>query len=237
MSERGDGLRVDDQPAFILHRRDYGNASLILELLTDDFGRVGVLAKGARKRRDVGSFQPGSRLAVGWRGHGELKTLSAIESRRIDIPADRYLPLLYVNELLLALTRRFDPLPGLFPRYQYLLLSLASADLEPALRDFEMSLLSALGLMPAFERCVEGNPLEPEAHYRLLPQSGLQASAEGDPSAERGAVWLAIAGRQFDDAAVCRAAGRALRQIIDSNLAGRELQSRKLYLQMTRNPR
>ncbi len=226
--------RVDDQPAFILHRRDYSNSSLILELLTADFGRVGLVAKGARKRRDVGSFQPGYRLAVGWRGHGELKTLSAIDSRRIDVPADCYLPLLYINELLLALTRRFDPLPGLFERYQYLLLSFGREDLETALRRFEIELLGALGLMPALDRTIDGEALQPRASYRLDPAAGLLAVADSAPGAETGALWNGIAALRFDDAAVRDAARRALRQIIDSNLAGRELQSRKLYLQMTR---
>ncbi|HFQ91715.1 MAG TPA: DNA repair protein RecO, partial [Chromatiales bacterium] len=33
-------LRVDRQPAYVLHRRPYRNNSLLLELLTRDHGRV-----------------------------------------------------------------------------------------------------------------------------------------------------------------------------------------------------
>ncbi len=229
--------RVDDQPAFILHRRDYGNSSLILELLTADHGRVGLLAKGARKRRAVGDFQPGNRLSVGWRGRGELKTLCAIESRRLPIPPDCYLPLFYVNELLMALTPRFEPVAGLFARYQGLLLSLDGEGVQAALRGFEMDLMTGLGLMPSLDRDLQGETLESAAPYRLRPDAGLQRVAERDGVSASGELWLGLAARRFGDPAVLRLAQRALRQIIDSNLGGRPLQSRALYQQMTRNKR
>ena len=37
------------QPAFILKQRQYRETSLIIDVLTQDFGRVPVLAKGVRK--------------------------------------------------------------------------------------------------------------------------------------------------------------------------------------------
>ncbi len=225
---------VDDQPAFILHRRDYRESSLLLELITADHGRVPALARGARKRRDVGSFQPGCRLSVGWRGRGELKTLAGIESRRIEIPADCQLPLLYVNELLIALLPRFEPQPGLFERYQHLLLSFAAGDLQAALRGFEMDLLATLGLMPSLDRQADGSALQPDFHYRLQPQGGLQPCMDNHRGALTGKRWLAIAERDFGSEEPRSDALRVLRKIIDSNLGGRELQSRKLYLQMTR---
>ncbi len=229
--------RVDDQPAFILHRRDYSNSSLILELLTADHGRVGVLAKGARRRKDVGSFQPGCRLSVGWRGQGELKTLSAIESRHIPLPPDCYLPLFYVNELLIALTVRFDPLPGLFAHYQHLLLSFGRDDLQTALRGFEIELLEVLGLMPVLDRDRAGAELAPQADYVLDPAGGLSRCAEPRPDSAPGRLWCSLAARHFEVPEVRDLARRALRQIIDSNLAGRELQSRSLFLQLTRRDR
>ena len=41
-------VRVDRQPAFVLHSRAYRESSLLLDLLTRDFGRIGVVARGAR---------------------------------------------------------------------------------------------------------------------------------------------------------------------------------------------
>ncbi|MCK4710113.1 MAG: recombination protein O N-terminal domain-containing protein [Gammaproteobacteria bacterium] len=57
--------RINDQAAFILHRRDYQDSSLILDLFSEDYGRLSVLVKGAKKRRDAASFQICNRLSVG----------------------------------------------------------------------------------------------------------------------------------------------------------------------------
>jgi DNA repair protein RecO (recombination protein O) len=49
-----------------------------------------------------------------------------------------------------------------------------------------------------------------------------------------GATLLAIAGRQFDDAGVLRAANRLLRDVVTHHLGGKELQSRKVLLEVHR---
>ena len=40
-------IRVSDQPAFILRRREWRDTSLILELFSRDHGCISVIAKGA----------------------------------------------------------------------------------------------------------------------------------------------------------------------------------------------
>ena len=42
-------MRVQQQPAFVIHHHDYSETSLLLELFTRDYGRVAVIAKGARR--------------------------------------------------------------------------------------------------------------------------------------------------------------------------------------------
>ncbi|HEY8010139.1 MAG TPA: recombination protein O N-terminal domain-containing protein, partial [Rudaea sp.] len=44
-------MRVEQQPAFILHARAYRETSLLLECLTRDHGRVGLVARGVRRER------------------------------------------------------------------------------------------------------------------------------------------------------------------------------------------
>ena len=41
------------QPAFILQQRKFKETSLIIDVLTRDFGRVSLLAKGVRKAAKV----------------------------------------------------------------------------------------------------------------------------------------------------------------------------------------
>ena len=225
--------RVNDQPAFILHRREYQDASLILELFTRDFGRVSVLAKGARKGRNAAHFQIGNRLAVGWSGRSELKTLIQIDSRPLAIAQDCYIALFYLNELLLYLLPRHDPHPRLFDHYQQLLLELEASQLEPLLRNFEMDLLEQLGVLADFSTLGEtGEPLAADRFYRFDVNAGLSAAAGDETGVYPGAALLALQQRRFDQPQVLKLAKALLRKIIDYNLQGRTLQSRQFYHQL-----
>ena len=51
--------RVTEEPAFVLHRYDWSETSLILEVLTRHHGRVALVAKGAK--RPSSSFGPANR--------------------------------------------------------------------------------------------------------------------------------------------------------------------------------
>ena len=226
--------RISDQAAFILHRRDYQNSSLILELFTEDFGRLSVLAKGARSRRDAAHFQIANRLAVGWSGRSELKTLTEIDSRPLPIPADCYVAVFYINELLLYLLAKQDPHPQLFQYYQRLLLQLEKESLESQLRGFEMDLLTTQGLMPDLScESQSAQPLIEDAFYRVHPQSGVVISSAQEAGSIVGRDLDAIARRQFDSTKVRKSAKQLLRQIIDFNLQGRTLQSRQFYQQLS----
>jgi len=233
--------RVNDQPAYLLHRRDYQESSLILELFTLDFGRVSVLVKAAKKRRDAAYFQTGQRLQLGWSGRSTLKILTQIECRPLLIPLKLYSSVFYVNELLLYLLPKEQEQHSLFNRYQHLLLELAEADpdtpVEVILRLFEMDLLMELGLMPDLttEHYSEQS-VRQEQHYRFDMLTGLQRLEGITATGFSGFELLCIQQRQFDSSAVRRAAKRLMRQIIDYNLHGRTLQSRKLYQQLNKKP-
>src|SRR5882724_4005954 len=79
MAER---TRQESREAFILHGYPYRETSLLLETFTRAFGRVSMVARGARSPRSplrgvLLAFQP---LALSWFGKGELRTLAS--SRR-----------------------------------------------------------------------------------------------------------------------------------------------------------
>jgi len=44
-------MRIEQQPAFILHGRPYRETSLLLECFTREHGRIGLVARGVRKER------------------------------------------------------------------------------------------------------------------------------------------------------------------------------------------
>ncbi len=115
-------MRIEQQPAFILHSRPYRETSLLLECLTRDFGRIGLVARGVRRERTRvprALLQPLAPIRLGWSGRGELATLTHVEANAagFDLQGDALLCALYLNELVLRLTPRQDPQPELFTDY------------------------------------------------------------------------------------------------------------------------
>ena len=114
-------LRLLAEPAFVLHRRQYSESSLLLEVLTREHGRLGLLARGARGARSAlpALLQPFQELRIDAAGSGELLRLNRAEPHQepVSLPGERALAGLYCNELLVRLWPRADAQPELFERY------------------------------------------------------------------------------------------------------------------------
>ena len=96
--------------AFVLHTRRYRENSLLVEALTREHGRVGLVARvGSGRRRPakeaLQAFRP---LLVLWQGRGELQSLTHWEATDSWPPlhGERLLSGLYLNELVIRLTGR-----------------------------------------------------------------------------------------------------------------------------------
>ena len=153
MATRQPAQRRDDEPAFVLHAYPYRETSLIVEAFTPNYGRVGMVARGARRPRSetrglLQAFQP---LTLSWAGTGELKTLMKAEWRGgMPLPGgSALLAGFYVNELLMKLLPREDAHPALFDEYAAALAALTErpvpAEQAAVLRRFEVRLLAELG--------------------------------------------------------------------------------------------
>jgi DNA repair protein RecO (recombination protein O) len=73
--------KVDGQPAYVLHSSPFRETSLIVEVFSRDFGRMALLARGARRPRSairglLMGFQP-LELSMGRQG----RSADADESR------------------------------------------------------------------------------------------------------------------------------------------------------------
>ena len=193
--------RISDEPAFVLHRYDWSESSLILEVFTRHHGRVALVARGAKKpssnfRPVLLPLQP---LHVAFGGDAEIRALKSAEwlGGQVMPTGDALLSGYYLNELLLRLLARDDPHPQLFDAYAAAVGVLASEHAEahePALRAFELLLLREIGLLPALDmQTLTLGPLEPDARYSLVPEAGLVASR---PQDQRGSLsgeqWLAL---------------------------------------------
>ena len=201
--------RISDEPAFVLHRYDWSESSLILEVFTRHHGRIALVAKGAK--RPSSNFRPVllplQPLHVAFGGDGEIRTLKGAEwiGGQVMPTGDALLSGYYLNELVLRLLARDDPHARLFDAYGAAVAVLASEHgdaLEPALRAFELLLLREVGLLPTLDvQTLTLARLEPGTRYSLVAEAGLIAVGDEDERpALAGAQWDALQ-RALDDAA------------------------------------
>ena len=190
--------RVTGQPGFVLHSYPYKETSLIVDLFTRDQGRIGVVAKGAKRptsklRGVLQTFQP---LSVSFSGKSELRTLIDAEWVGGMLPLEKTALLcgFYLNELLVKLLARDDPHPALFNHYVATLNELAHGEPAPiALRKFERALLKETGVAADLTRCTTTRaPVEPDGLYVVDPERGARTA---------GAVesWPVVSGKTLVD--------------------------------------
>ena len=225
--------RVTDQFAFILHRRDWQNSSLILDLLTRDYGRISLLAKGGKRSKSLALFQPFYQLAISWSGRSELKTLTAVDGVAVPVGEDQYLPMLYINELIIAFLPVQESSPELFELYRDLLYSADQNFSEMYLREFEYSLMKLLGYLP--DTGIEahsGEIINEGQFYQFIASSGFVVCNEGEQNAIKGELIIDWNQGRYENRQVLQLAKTVMRCIIDFNLHGKRLKSRDVYLQI-----
>lgn len=228
-----DRERVLLERGHVLHHRPYRNSSQLLECLTADHGRVGLIAQGSR-RAGTGRrawLQPFVPLRLSWSKRGELGRLTHVEPEAADY-ALRGQPLLagyYINELVLRLLPRDDANSDVFECYEACLAALArAAPLARTVRLFELELLRGLGYGLELDRdAITGDPLQPERRYVFELEHGpKRADAASDGAAFWGRELISIHSRALDDRESLRAAKRLLGRVLNSYLGQRRLKSR-----------
>jgi DNA repair protein RecO (recombination protein O) len=232
-------MRVNLQPAYVLHSRPYRDSSALLDVFSAEHGRVSMVARGTRRQSRRGSgaalLQPFIPLLLSFAGRLELKTLVATEAAQgfFALRGERLFSGLYMNELLVRLLHRNDPHPALFAAYDQALKALAgSAEVDTVLRQFELTLLDELGY--SFDLAVDGftgQPVRATLWYRYDPGFGLVATgAPGDSATVVfcGADLLAMSTGDFSGP-VRRTAKGLLREALAVHLGGEPLRSRELF--------
>ena len=201
-------IRIANEPAYVLHRYDWSESSLILEVFTRHHGRIALVAKGAKKpssnfRPILLPLQP---LHVAYGGDAEIRTLKGAEwmGGHVMPTGDALMSGYYLNELLLNLLARDDPHPRLFDVYASVVQVIASGHgeaLQSALRTFELLLLREIGLLPMLDvQTLTLGALDGEARYSLVPEGGLRQTGEGDRASLSGAQWLGLQASLADSA-------------------------------------
>lgn len=239
--------RIDGQTAYILHSYSYSETSLILDVFSRDYGRLPLLARGARRPRSamrgvLQAFQP---LELGWFGAGEVRTLAKAEwLGGMPLLGGTSLMLgYYLNELLLKLLAREDAHVALFEAYATALQALSrigDATHAARLRQFEKTLLKELGYGLALEReALTDEAVLPDKTYHYLIERGPVAASvsdgDGDQSrgqAIRGKTLLDLARDDYADPRTLAESKTLMRMLINHHLAGLPLQSRRVFMEL-----
>jgi len=228
---------VDLEPAFLLHRRAFRESSAILEVFSHGHGRLGMVARGANRPRSSlrPALTPFVPLLMSWSGRGELATLRAVE---VAAPpgalfGKALLSGMYLNELLMRLTHRHDPHPGLFKAYETAVIELRDdATLEQVLRVFEKRILKSIGYALILECEADGgDAVLAGEQYRYIADRGPTRDPQlaGEYVEISGQTLLALANEQPLSALEQREAKRLMRFSLAVHLGGKPLASRELF--------
>jgi DNA repair protein RecO (recombination protein O) len=235
-------MRVMNEPAFVLHSIPYKETSLILDVFTRDYGRVALIAKGAKRphsslRPVLQQFQP---LQVHWTGKNELKTLTKSEWMGGVVPlvGDALLCGFYMNELIVKFLAREDPHESLFEHYHDTIQELSNAkdSFEKILRPFEVRLLQETGYCAPLEYCQEsGGFLDPEIHYVYQPERGLRPATDFDPThwpVLQGKHLLDLANSEMDDPQTLQLSKSLMRFLLSLHLQDQVLTTRQILIDL-----
>ncbi|MBX2848895.1 MAG: DNA repair protein RecO [Acidiferrobacterales bacterium] len=242
-------MRVFSQPAYTLISRPYSETSLIVEVFSREYGRVGLMAKGARrlKSKYKGVLQPFQPLLLSWAGRGEVPTLTSAEINpkefnlfRHQLRGDALVCGFYCNELLVNLLHRHDPHQGLFDDYHQAIISLNTGQqqLADALRGFEQKLMKETGYEVSFLTEADGKThIEDVNTYRFQPHQGFIRVPEHQRGAVSGRVIKSLHGADATNAEpeIATKAKQLMREVLAQTLGNKRIISRDLFLPRQRS--
>jgi len=233
-------MRVQEQPAYILHHRPFRDTRQIIDVLTPDHGRLSLMSRGSRsaKSRQKSILQPFNSLILSWSGKGELPTLTSAEaqtSNAFKLSGKALLSAFYVNELLVKLLHKHDVHDGIYYLYESILNLLAeSTEVEPVLRLFEKQLLEELGfgLNLTVHAGTGEDVVAGELYAYYLEHGPVDVASIHDEQyliQLSGESLLALSENNLSSEQALKDAKRLMRSILNFYLQGKPIKSRELF--------
>jgi DNA repair protein RecO (recombination protein O) len=230
-------MKVELTPCYILHRRDYRETSLILEVLSKEHGRVSLVAKGAKrnKKQQGVSYSLYQKYLMSWVSKTDLGTLIDVELASVMNPLNPQQMMLgfYVNEIVLRLLHKHESHPELFDAYDSTIFALSQNKSEQILlRYFEKIILQSLGYGVIFDQDIntgEAIRAEDNYYYKLDfgPSSDIQDNGLGVTVS--GKTLLELDNETLVDSKNIYEAKILLRSLLKQYLGDKPLASRQLY--------
>ena len=177
-------MSTEKTDALVIRQTDFSETSKVLTFFTREFGKISVIAKGARRLK--GPFEAAldllsvCRIVFIRKSTQGLDILTEAQLASRFKPAGRDMSRLYggyyVAELLGDLTEEYDPHPLLFDDAVATLTALAQdTHVDRNIVRFELGILREIGQLPAFDACIAcGKPVTSSASYGFwVSQGGL----------------------------------------------------------------
>lgn len=236
-------MKVEHQPAYVLHHRPYRDTSALVDFITPDHGRLSGLVRGVyRKHKDAAVqralLQPNTPLLLSWFGKTSLKTITSIESVAppFTCSGERLYCAFYINEVLTRLLPPNEANVILFERYSTVLKSLSETEpVEPILRSFEYHLLATIGYALDLGRdCMTGDPVHPHHYYQFRVDRGVQFYSAQPPQNSKlaiysGAILLSVAQQDWESEHTRLGAKHLMRCWLGHYLGKKPLKSRSFF--------
>lgn len=236
--------RQDNQAVYILHTYPFKETSLVVEMYSQQFGRVAAVAKGARRPRSAmrGMLQTFQQLTGTWSGKNELKVLHSLDwSTGLTLLKGQALVCgFYMNELLLRLLPREDPHEALFAYYTETLVALSqikivedASTLPVLLRQFELRMLQEMGYAVPLKADENGEKINPDAQYRYEAEygaCGLDVTQKGVEV--MGQTLLDMAQDDYKSARTRQQSKALMRYLLSHYLGEKPLHTRQLLIDL-----
>ncbi len=231
-------MKVELNPAFVLHRRLYRETSLLLDIFSREYGRVSLIARGVRQAGNSKSelLQPNQPLLLSWSGKSDLMNLVSVEQDGMPyrLKKDKLIAGFYINELVMRLLHSHEAHADLFDSYKKTLGLLGddSVNEQVALRIFEKKLMESVGYGLAMEYESGSNrAIEPDVTYYYQADRGASRMIPdtGDYIRVTGRVLISLASEDFSSEDELNNIKKLMRYVLKKHLGDKPLASRDLY--------
>ena len=242
--------KQDNQPVYVLHTYPFKETSLVVELFSQQFGRLAAVAKGARRPHSAmrGMLQSFQMLSGAWSGKNELKTLHSLDwnAGLTLLKGEALMCGFYMNELLLRLLPREDAHENLFKYYDATLKTLATEQslldgqnvisgksLAITLRRFELKLLQEMGYAVPLQTDENDSAIIADKIYRYEAEYGacdLRASKNGVQL--NGATLLNMASDDYAEIQTQNQSKQLMRYLLAHYLGDKPLHTRQLLIDL-----
>ena len=237
-NHKHDAFKQSNQAVYVLHTYPFKETSLVVELFSQQFGRIAAVAKGARRPHSAmrGMLQSFQMLSGAWSGKNELKTLHSLDwnAGLTLIKGEALMCGFYMNELLLRLLPREDAHESLFEYYANALQTLANgANLAITLRRFELKFLQEMGYAVPLLQDENDVAIEADKTYRYEAEYGACAlSATKNGVQLSGKTMLDMARDDYADSATQNQSKQLMRYLLAHYLGDKPLHTRQLLIDL-----